>query len=151
MAEPVFVALQRLESRILKSQAIVSKPSEWPEIEGVPAWAEIIWWNLLMNALMHGGQKPQIELGWQERKNSMHFWIIDNGSGVPQDRQKNLFKSFDSLHDTRDFAGLGLAIVDRLVTLQDGKCGHETPAKGGAMFYFELPTGAPLTNTKFHD
>lgn len=44
MAEPVLIALQRLESRILKNQATVIQPPSWPEIEGVASWLEIIWW-----------------------------------------------------------------------------------------------------------
>ena len=139
MAEPVFIALQRLESRLLKKKATVKKPATWPEIEGVPAWLEIIWWNLLMNALTHGGQNAEIEIGWKKRKNNFHFWVGDNGPGVAPERQKNLFKSFDSLHETKDFAGLGLAIVRRLVELQGGECGYQSPKDGGALFYFELP------------
>jgi signal transduction histidine kinase len=141
MAEPVSFALQRLESRILKNQATVKEPEAWPEIEGVASWLEMIWWNLLMNVLMHGGEKSQIELGWQEQKDHFRFWISDQGPGVPRERQKNLFKSFDSLHETEDFAGLGLSIVRRLVELQGGQCGHESPQNGGSLFYFELPAG----------
>jgi signal transduction histidine kinase len=139
MAGPVSFALQRLESRILKNQATVKEPTAWPEVEGVSAWLEMIWWNLLTNALTHGGEKSRIELGWHEHEGHSRFWITDNGPGVSPERQKNLFKSFDSLHETEDFAGLGLAIVDRLVELQGGQCGHESPAAGGSLFYFELP------------
>jgi signal transduction histidine kinase len=141
MSEPVFIALERLERHVLAKQATVVKPAAWPEVPGVASWLEIIWWNLVMNALTHGGQKSRIELGWQEQKQSIRFWITDNGPGVPADRRKNLFKSFDSLHETRDFAGLGLAIVHRLVELQGGKCGHESPPNGGSLFYFTLPAG----------
>jgi len=139
MAEPVSSALQRLESRILKNQATVKEPASWPEVEGVSAWLEMSWWNLLMNALTHGGEKSQIELGWHKHEDHFRFWITDNGPGVSPERQKNLFKSFDSLHETEDFAGLGLAIVGRLVELQNGQCGYESPKNGGSLFYFELP------------
>ncbi len=148
MAEPVFIALQRLESRILKSQANIKKPAAWPEVDGVAAWLEIIWWNLVMNAVSHGGQQSEIELGWQKHKHNFRFWVSDNGPGVTKERQKNLFKSFDSLHDTKDFAGLGLAIVRRLVELQGGQCGHEAPKNGGALFYFELPAGLAASGKK---
>jgi signal transduction histidine kinase len=139
MAGPVSFALQSLESRILKKSATVKEPASWPEVEGVSAWLEMIWWNLLANALTHGGEKSRIELGWHEHRGHFRFWITDNGPGVSPERKKNLFKPFDSLHEIENFAGLGLAIVDRLVELQGGQCGHESPAAGGSLFYFELP------------
>ncbi len=39
MAEPVFAALQRLESRILKHGAAVKEPQEWPVLPGVMSMA----------------------------------------------------------------------------------------------------------------
>jgi signal transduction histidine kinase len=139
MAEPVLIVLQRLESHVLKYQARIIEPAAWPEVQGVASWLEIIWWNLVMNALTHGGQKSQIELGWQGHKQAIRFWITDNGPGVSEGRRNNLFKSFDSLHEAKDFAGMGLAIVRRLVELQGGTCGHESPKSGGSLFYFTLP------------
>jgi signal transduction histidine kinase len=136
---PASAALQRLELQIRKKNSTVKEPSSWPEVTGVESWLEIIWWNLIMNALVHGGEKARVELGWDEQKESFRFWVRDNGPGVAEERRKNLFKSFDSLHETDEFAGLGLAIVDRLVKLQGGACGHESPKTGGSLFYFELP------------
>lgn len=143
MAEPVTNALQRVESRAVKSKATIKRPESWPEVAGVSPWLEMIWWNLLMNALTHGGQNAQINLGWRQSKHYFRFWIRDNGPGVPEARQKSLFKPFDSLHETKDLAGLGLSIVHRLVELQGGGCGHESPKHGGSLFYFELPVESP--------
>src|SRR4051812_16521923 len=58
MGEAVFGALTRLESRILKQGAVVVEPSTWPDVLGVAAWLETIWWNLIANALIHGGGGP---------------------------------------------------------------------------------------------
>ena len=139
MAEPVFIALQRLESRILKRGAIVKEPPSWPVVPGVAAWLEVIWWHFILNALKHGGQNCRIELGWTTHKNSLRFWIRDNGPGVPEMLAGKLFKEFHSLHAQQDVAGLGLSIVQRLVELQGGSCGHEKPEQGGALFFFTLP------------
>jgi signal transduction histidine kinase len=143
MAEPVFAALQRLESRILRRQASVKEPPSWPVISGVPAWLEAIWWHLLLNALQHGGQNCRIELGWTTHDKSLWFWISDNGPGVPEDLQGKLFTQFDSLHEQQNVPGLGLSIVQRLVELQGGQCGHERPQPGGARFFFTLPVQEP--------
>lgn len=139
MAEPVFAALQRLESRVLKRQATVDEPSSWPVVPGVPAWMENIWWELLANALQHAGPASRIKLGWSQQKDSLRFWITDNGPGVPAPVRSKLFREFHSLHEAHDVPGLGLSIVQRLVELQGGICGHEVPETGGACFFFTLP------------
>jgi signal transduction histidine kinase len=140
MADAVFPALQRLESRIYRGQAVVIEPQSWPVVPGVVGWLEMIWWQLVLNALKHAGTKPRIELGWETRRDFLRFWIRDNGPGVPEAMRGKLFKEFDSLHAEQSVPGLGLSIVQRLVDLQGGGCGHEKPEQGGACFFFTLPT-----------
>jgi K+-sensing histidine kinase KdpD len=147
MVEPVFIALQRLESRILKRKILVKEPTSWPVVPGVAAWLEMIWWHFLLNALEHGGQISRIELGWAAEKNSIRFWIHDNGSGVPELQVGKLFKEFNALHAEQDIPGLGLSIVQRLVDLQGGTCGYEKPEQGGALFFFTLPVEQPTLPT----
>lgn len=142
MAEPVFAALQRLESRILKRQAVVKEPRSWPVAPGVTAWLEAIWWHLVLNCLKHCQTGCHIELGWSPQANATRFWITDDGPGVPEALYGKLFKEFHSLHEERDVPGLGLSIVQRLVELQGGVCGHERPESGGARFFFTLPAEA---------
>jgi signal transduction histidine kinase len=137
MDEAVFRALQSLESRILKKNAAVSEPSSWPDVNGVSGWLEVVWWNLIANALQYGNDR--IELGWREEKERFRFWVCDNGGGVPTEKRGKLFQPFDSLHEPDAAQGLGLSIVQRLVELQGGGCGYEPRAEGGLCFYFTLP------------
>jgi len=139
MAEAVSCALQRLESRIIKRNVAVVAPPSWPVMPGVLPWLEMIWWHLLQNALKHGGQNSRIELGWAKQNSEVRFWISDNGPGVPEPLRGKLFKEFHCLHEDPGIRGLGLSIVQRLVALQGGHCGHEQPAQGGACFFFTLP------------
>lgn len=142
MAEAVFAARQRLESRILKCQATVEEPPAWPVAPGVLAWLEVVWWHLLHNALKYGGPRCRVELGWSREDAAFRFWIRDHGAGVPEALQGRLFKEFNGVHAEPDVPGLGLSIVQRLVDLQGGSCGHEKPEAGGARFYFTLPAAA---------
>lgn len=139
MSEPVSATLQRLERRIIKKNAAVAQPDSWPEVSGVERLLETIWWNLLTNALQHGGKTPRIELGWNEDAGGFRFWIHDNGSGVSPADQVRLFQPFHTLHETNSTRGWGLSITQRLVELQGGHCGYESPAEGGALFFFTLP------------
>src|SRR5471030_263552 len=77
-AEIVSGVLQRLESRILKTQATVAEPPSWPEVNSVADWLEIIWWNFLANAIQHAGPKPRIELNWHQEKEGFRFQVCDS-------------------------------------------------------------------------
>jgi signal transduction histidine kinase len=140
MAEPVFVARQRLESRILKCDASVKEPAKWPVVTGVAVWLEAIWWHLIRNSLRFGGEHCHIELGWTAHGDNIRFWLRDNGPGVAEPLRAKLFKEFHFLHAEQSVPGMGLSIVQRLVELQGGTTGYESPAGGGALFYFTLPT-----------
>jgi signal transduction histidine kinase len=139
MAEIVSGVLQRLESRILKTQATVAECASWPEVNGVADWLEIIWWNLLANALQHAGEKPRIELSWHQEKNGFRFQVCDSGGEIPAEVRAKLFQPFDSLHKPNSGWGLGLSVVQRLVDLQGGNCGCEPNPTGGGCFFFTLP------------
>lgn len=139
MAEIISRVLQRLESRILKKSATVTQPDSWLEVDGVPDWLEFIWWNLVVNALQHTGQKTAIELSWQQVKAGFRFQVCDNGGGILPERCKRLFQPFHLLHEPDATGGLGLSIVQRLVELQGGNCGYEPLPAGGSLFFFTLP------------
>jgi len=139
MAEIVSGVLQQLESHIVKKRASIIEPEAWPDVDGVSVWLEIIWWNLLANALEHAGESPKIELSWRAEVKNFCFRVCDNGGGVPAANHAKLFQTFHSLHELDSTRGLGLSIVQRLVDLQGGTCGYEAKPDGGACFFFTLP------------
>ena len=57
-------------------------------------------------------------------------------------KKRQLFHPFNRLHETNAARGLGLPVVERMVNLQGGQCGYESPPQGGSCFFFTLP-GAP--------
>ncbi|MEY2410194.1 MAG: two-component system, NtrC family, sensor histidine kinase KinB [Verrucomicrobiota bacterium] len=131
-------AIQRLEMQILRQRATLAQPAAWPEVRGVAAWLEIIWWNLLANALEHAGKEAYFELGWDADARTYRFWIEDTGQGVPVEKQAQLFHPFHLLHEPNAPNGLGLSIVRRFVELQGGRCGYER-VDSTSRFYFTLP------------
>lgn len=138
MGEIVSLALQRMESRMLKKGASVVQPASWPQVNGVEAWLQVIWENFLMNALQHTTKGTRIELNWREEHGSYRFGISDNGGGVSEPIRPGLFQPLHLLHQPDGAKGLGLSIVQRLVELQGGKCSYE-PLPDGSAFYFSLP------------
>jgi K+-sensing histidine kinase KdpD len=147
MGEIVFASLQRLEKITTRKGAVIAQPSKWPVVSGLPAALDIIWTNLISNALRHAGDKPRIELGWQEVDREFVFWVQDEGPGVRADRVSRLFQPFNLLHRLNAARGIGLSVVQRLTQLHDGRCGYEPRPSGGARFYFTLPVGAQPSAT----
>jgi signal transduction histidine kinase len=137
MNEIVSGTLQRLERRILKKNATIAEPASWPQVKGVAPWLEVVWWNLISNALQHTTEKPRIELSWREENGRYRFEISDNGAGVPEELRAGLFQPFNTLHQSNGTRGLGLSLVQRLVELQGGDCGYE-PRPNGSRFFFSL-------------
>lgn len=77
--------------------------------------------------------------------NRLRFSVRDTGPGVPKEMQARIFEEFvqaDSAAVRRAGAGLGLAIVQKLVTKLGGELGIESKPGEGAMFWVELPVRA---------
>ncbi len=138
MGAVVAAVLDQLSPQIRESRAAVTKPASWPQVTGVPPWLHVIWWNLLANALRHGAKGAEIRLAWSPEEGGYRFSVTDCGAGVEPAVQDGLFRPFDQLH-LLPAPGLGLSIVQRLVALQGGRCGHERKSDGLSVFYFSLP------------
>ena len=71
---------------------------------------------------------------------SIQFWVQDNGPGLTAEQQSQLFTQFTRLHQVRvEGHGLGLSIVQRIVTKLGGEVGVESVVGQGSRFWFTLP------------
>jgi signal transduction histidine kinase len=102
--------------------------------------------NLVVNAIEHSGG-TQILLGLRHRPgNVAQLWVIDNGAGIPEDEQTDLFNDYfqgeRSQRERRGGFGLGLASVRRIARLLGGDARLDASWRGGAAFCIELAPGA---------
>ena len=141
MAGVVAGVLRELEPEIRRAGARVDQPDAWPEVGGVAAWLHVIWWNLLHNAVRHGGPAAEIRLEWRREGEEIRFAVADRGAALEPVIAARLFRPFEQLH-LLPAPGLGLSIVQRLVALQGGRCGYERREDGASVFHFTLPAGA---------
>ncbi|MCL4868679.1 MAG: HAMP domain-containing histidine kinase [Anaerolineae bacterium] len=144
MAHIMNQSQERLRDMIAESQAVLTIQNEWPTAIGYAPWVEAVWVNYLSNGMKYGGAPPHLHLGARvEGDGQVKFWVQDNGPGIdPQDHAR-LFSEFTRLEQGRGRArgsGLGLSIVQRIVTRMGGRVGVESQVGQGSCFYFTLPT-----------
>ncbi len=140
MAKVVENVRDRLSVMIRKYDAQLVVPREWPTPLGYAPWVEEVWANFVSNALKYGGRPPRVELGAnREAGGRIRFWVKDNGPGVPEDIRSRLFLPFQRLGAAREGGhGLGLSIVQQIMTKLGGQVGVESREGGGSTFYFIL-------------
>ena len=138
MGVAIWSASQKLERRMIQRGADYKPAETWPDVIGDAAWLEAVWYQLLSNALEHGGEPARIEAGWDRSGDTLRFWVRDDGT-VPLEKRAALFPRFHQLHQPNAPRGLGLAIVRRLVELLGGQCGYEPIEDHGSRFSFTLP------------
>lgn len=95
-----------------------------------------VWSNLLSNAIKFSPQGGLIRIGLTQQEKSITFFVRDNGPGIPEAAMQHIFSRFyqaDSSHK-QEGNGLGLALVDRILGLENGKIQAENCPGGGCKF-----------------
>lgn len=106
---------------------------------------EMIFGNLLDNAVKYGGKPPRVTVhAFSRGRDRVVVRIRDNGSGVAPENRRRIFQMFvrgnDELHRTKTGTGLGLYIVRTLVGLLKGRIAVlEAESGGGTIFEVTLP------------
>ncbi|WP_315706460.1 MULTISPECIES: sensor histidine kinase [unclassified Bradyrhizobium] len=110
--------------------------------QGDAAMIRQVWTNLIENAIKFTGPKPDavIEIGSTTGEKETIYYVKDNGVGFDMQYASKLFDAFQRLHGAEfTGAGIGLAIVKRIVARHDGRVWADGKVNEGATIYFALP------------
>jgi light-regulated signal transduction histidine kinase (bacteriophytochrome) len=114
-----------------------------PACNGDRALLHQVFFNLLANAFKFTRQRARtkIEVDSANAGREVTYYVRDNGSGFDSARASRLFDPFQRLHAASDFegSGIGLSIVQRIVTRHGGRVWAEAKVDQGATFCFSLP------------
>jgi len=110
---------------------------------GQQALIKQVWVNLLSNAIKYSKHKVKsiIEIGSYYKDNRVVYYVKDNGAGFDMQYYDKLFGVFQRLHSQEEFegTGIGLAIVQKIISRNNGAVWAESKVNEGATFYFSLP------------
>lgn len=100
-----------------------------------------VWINLISNAIKFTPEGGKMRCSLKRIGNSVVFEIEDNGEGMSEEVKSRIFEKFyqgDSSHATKG-NGIGLNIVQRIVTLAGGSISVESQIGNGSKFTVNIP------------
>ncbi len=105
---------------------------------------ERILMNLISNAIKYTPNGGEIKVYIGSLIDDVYIKVVDNGIGIPQEAQQNIFKRFYRVDTTgsreHGGTGLGLSIVKELVDLHLGQIDLKSEVGVGSEFTILLPS-----------
>ena len=150
-AELVQEALRLLRERATETRTRVEVDPELPVVFGDRARLVQVFQNLLDNAMKFGGGRP-VRVGMRTADEGRVVLVVhDAGIGIEPRHRERVLDIFERLDPRGEGAGVGLAVVKRILESQGGRVWLESEGPGaGTAACVELalePSGAPATAT----
>ncbi|MFK5925299.1 MAG: PAS domain S-box protein, partial [Desulfuromusa sp.] len=104
--------------------------------------------NFLSNAVKYNKPQGTVTIDVEmDIPGFLRFIVADNGIGIPEEKQKDLFTPFTRAVDNPDDiegTGIGMTITKQLVEKMGGDIGFESQLGQGSRFWFTLPVSVVI-------
>lgn len=97
---------------------------------------EIVWNNLISNAIKFTPENGEIGVSLKRRDNNVEISVMDTGCGMSSDTGSKIFEKFyqgDTSHSTQG-NGLGLALVKKVIDILGGEISVKSELNKGSTF-----------------
>lgn len=142
LSEAAQEAKANLAKHISEAKAVVTIES-LPEATGHPILFTQLFQNLIANSLKFksDNRTNQITISGRQEDDVIKLRIKDNGLGFDPKLNKEIFEPFKRGDNSKNVhgSGLGLATVQKIVELHEGKVWALGQVDGGAEFNIEIP------------
>ena len=135
--------ITRLEDDITESKCHVDASINLsrPVVGEVGRYDQIMY-NLVSNGIRYrdpGKHKTFVKVTIFDEKGVLHLVVEDNGLGIPENKQGDVFKMFEKYHPTiSNGSGLGLSIVKKHIDALGGSI-HLQSSPAGTVFEVKIP------------
>ncbi|MDH4329965.1 MAG: HAMP domain-containing histidine kinase [Candidatus Moranbacteria bacterium] len=124
-----------------KINVIIDK--EIPSITGDKRRIAIVIENLISNAIKYADRDGFVEVTLRKEKNKVVCCVKDNGVGIPEDQQDNIFEKFfrseNAVKLRTSGTGLGLYIAKNTIDQSGGDMWFKSIEHVGSLFCFSFP------------
>ncbi len=134
--EQIRCCILSFEDKIDEKKLTIDVDLEEVFIKSDKALLEIVWNNLISNAIKYTAYGDEIIVKLKKEKGKTIVKISDNGCGMSAETLKHCFEKFyqgDASH-SQEGNGLGLALVKQVVNMLDGEIQVESVLDKGAEF-----------------
>jgi len=133
--------MDNLQMKIKESGATI-EAMELPEVKADRTRMIQLFQNLAANALkFRSDRPPEIVFTCAEQQKGWLFAVKDNGIGIPEEEQEQVFRIFQRTGAGKAYegTGIGLAICEKIIHQLGGKIWMESVEGHGSVFYFTIP------------
>jgi PAS domain S-box-containing protein len=144
LSEYIESLIKTLQSEIELKNIKIEKDILLSEIiKNDPAYIDIIFSNILYNAIKYTNKNGVIKINIEKKSNKILLIISDNGIGIPKSQQSQIFSRLFRADNAKTYQpdgnGLGLYVVKKLIDLMKGNIWFESEENQGTKFFLELP------------
>ncbi len=105
--------------------------------------------NILSNAIKFTPEKGEIEVLVEYSDQRIKISVSDNGKGISELEEENIFDAFKQAQDTQGGTGLGLSISKQLTEHMGGTISYHKLHPQGSLFEFDIPVEEPIEKGHF--